>query len=197
MQMRWILFATSALAGVPFCNAAQPGQGRPPAATAPPVATPPAAASPNEITEEVVVRGTRLYQLREAIIAAEDKFYARYNELNKVDDFDIECSVSAPTGSRLKQRGCLTKMQLKAQAAQGREFLQMVQDQAAGLSGSPPVTDPTAVFLARYEDYKENMLYLLKMNPELRRLVHEREEAEKRYNEERKRRFKGRWILFE
>jgi hypothetical protein len=53
------------------------------------------------------------------------------------------------------------------------------------------------VFLARYEDYKENMLYLLKMNPELRRLVREREDAEKRYNEERKRRFKGRWILFE
>jgi hypothetical protein len=193
MQKKWILFAAMALTGMPFCQAAQAA-----AATQPPVpAAPPPAASPAEITEEVVVRGTRLYELREAIVAAEDRFFARYNELNKVDDFDIECSVSAPTGSKLKQRGCLTKMQLKAQAAQGREFLQMVQDQAAGLTGSPPVSDPTAVFLARYDDYKENMLYLLKMNPELRRLVHEREEAEKRYNEERKRRFKGRWILFE
>jgi hypothetical protein len=188
MQKKWIWVAVVAVCGPPICLAAQP---------AVPVAPPAPAASPTEIIEEVVVQGTRLYELREAIVVAENRFFARYNELNKVDDFDIECELTAPTGSKLKQRGCLTKMQHKAQSDQAREFLQMMQDQASGLSGTPPVTDPNTVFLAKYEDYKENMLYLLKMNPELRRLVREREDAEKRYNEERKRRFKGRWILFE
>lgn len=196
MRTKWTMTCVAMVAacGMPLCPAAQP---TPAPAQATTVTPPAAAASPTEITEEVVVRGTRLYELRAAIVAAEDKFFARYNELNKVDDFDIQCSVTAPTGSKLKERGCLTKMQLRAQSDQAREFVQMLQDQAAGLSGTPPITDPNTVFLARYEDYKENMLYLLKMNPELRRLVREREDAEKRYNEERKRRFKGKWILFE
>jgi hypothetical protein len=155
-----------------------------------------AAAPPTEM-EEIVVRAPRLYELRAAIVKAEDRFYARYNELNKVDDFDVECKVDAPTGTKFKQRGCLTRVQLKAQKEQGSEFLQMIQDKAAGaegtpVRGAPPTTDPDTAMLARYPEYKMNVLYLLKMNPELRRLVRERDEAEKRYNDELKKRFKGR-----
>jgi hypothetical protein len=178
----------SGLAAASLCPAAQ--------APTPPASPRTVTASSTE-TEEILVRGTRLYELRAAIIAAEERFYARYNELNKVDDFDIQCTVAAPTGSRLKQRTCQTKLQARAQQEQGREFLQMVQDQAAGgTGGMPPSTDPDSAFLARYQDYKENVLYLLKMNPELRRLVREREEAEKRYDTQRKRQFKGRWLAF-
>jgi len=151
-----------------------------------------ASAAPSTETEEVLVRAPRLYELRAAIIKAEDRFYARYNELNKVDDFDVECKVEPPTGTRFKQRGCLTRLQLKAQQEQGREFAQMFQDQALGLTGVPPTTDPDAEMLTRYAEYKMNVLYLLKMNPDLRRLVRERDEAEKRYNDELKKRFKGR-----
>jgi hypothetical protein len=143
-------------------------------------------------TEEILVRAPRLYELRAAIIKAEDRFYARYNELNKVDDFDVECKVEPPTGTKFKQRGCLTRLQLKAQQEQGREFVQMFQDQALGLTGARPTTDPDAAMLARYAEYKMNVLYLLKMNPDLRRLVRERDDAEKRYNDELKKRFKGR-----
>lgn len=39
------------------------------------------------------------------------------------------------------------------------------------------------------------MLYLLKMNPDLRRLVRERDDAQKRYDAEYRRRFKERGIL--
>ncbi|HXC60737.1 MAG TPA: hypothetical protein VN645_15585 [Steroidobacteraceae bacterium] len=148
-------------------------------------------------TDEIVVHGTRLYELRAAIVAAEDRFYARYNELNKVNDFDIECTVDAPTGTRFKQRTCLTRLQQRAQQENGREFVQMLQDQSAGLTGTAPITDPNTAMLARYEEYKRNVLYLLKMNPELRQLVRERDAAEKRYNEERRKRFKGRLASFE
>lgn len=150
------------------------------------------AAAPPIETEEIVVRAPRLDELRAAIVKAEDRFYARYNELNKVDDFDVECKVDAPTGTKFKQRGCLTRVQLKAQQEQGSEFMKMVQDQAVGVPGTPPTTDPDTAMLARYQEYKMNALYLLNMNPELRRLVRERDEAEKRYNDELKKRFKGR-----
>jgi len=157
-----------------------------------------------EDMDEVVVRGTRLTDLKAAIVEAENRFYARYNELNKVEDFDIECVVAPPTGTRVKQRVCRTVFQLNAQGEQAGEFGKLMADNGSYAPDAPgkprgllPTTDPEVVFLARYKEYKENVLYLLKMNPDLRRLVHEREEAAKRYDAERMRRFKGRLVLFE
>lgn len=177
MNRKWAcILMVSGLAGASLCHAA---------------VTP----NSNEI-DEVVVNGTPLHELRAAVLAAEERFYERYNELNKVKDFDIECVVAPPTGSRLNRRTCRTILQLNAQADQGREFVQMVRDLGDGVTGVPPSTDPDAAFLWRYQEYKENVLYLLKMNPDLRRLVHDREEAAKRYDSERVRRFKERWFAF-
>src|SRR3982751_3474558 len=119
MYRKWISIVMAATwLAAPLCGAAQR------AATA--------TASSQE-SEEVVVRGTRLYELRAAIIAAEDRFYARYNELNKVDDFDIECTVEAPTGTRFKQRTCRTNVQLTALRDYGRDYVHMLQSLSDGL----------------------------------------------------------------
>jgi hypothetical protein len=167
-----------------------------------------------ENTDEVLVRGTRLKGLKAAIIEAENRFYARYNELNKVDDYDIDCSKNAHTGSRVAQRHCFTKLQTQAMAQHAREVVEMFQqhpkpldimpgqsqtDFPAGMTATarPPNTDPVAVWLSRFDDYRDNMLYLLKMNPDLRRLAREREEAEARYDAEYKRRLKGRLVHWE
>ncbi|MBK6674546.1 MAG: hypothetical protein IPG49_14180 [Proteobacteria bacterium] len=77
------------------------------------------------------------------------------------------------------------------------ETLQMFQEQGLGLTGRPPNTDPEAVWLAHFDDYRDNMLYLLKMNPDLRRLASESENAQKRYDAEHRRRLKGRLMLVE
>jgi hypothetical protein len=183
--MRWswpcIVMICGCVAGPP-CDAAQPG---------------PEASATTDITDEVLVRGTRLRELKAAIVAAEDRFYVRYNELNKVDAYDILCALDAHTGTKLKQRRCFTKVQLEAKARNALETLQMFQEQGMGLTGRPPNTDPTAVWLAHFDDYSSNMLYLLKVNPDLRRLARESENAQKRYDAEYKRRLKGRLILIE
>ena len=57
--------------------------------------------------------------------------------------------------------------------------------------GKPPDTDPRVVWAARYEEYKTNMLDLLKQNPDLRRLADKGEEARKRYDAEPERRREG------
>lgn len=165
--------------------------------------------------DEVLIRGTRLRELRAAIVVAENRFYQRYNDLNKVDDFDIECAQDIHTGQRVPQRRCFTKLQKKAMAQQGKEVVEMFQRQAAilpdgpGQSGSgpgpagmtgagrPPNTDPLVVWLSRYDEYRENMLYLLKAHPELRRMAQDAEKAKQRYDDEYRRRMKGRLFLRE
>jgi len=183
--MRWnwpgIVMICCCVAG-PSCEAAQPA---------------PDASATTDITDEVLVRSTRLRELKAAIVAAEDRFYVRYNELNKVDAFDIECALDAHTGTKLKQRRCFTRVQLEARARNALETLQMFQEQGLGLTGRPPNTDPEAVWLAHFDDYRDNMLYLLKINPDLRRLASESENAQKRYDAEHRRRLKGRLMLVE
>lgn len=58
--------------------------------------------------DEVVVSGRlgSLAALRQAIVEAEDRFYARFNEVNEHDDFDVQCRTLAPTGTRIPERVC-------------------------------------------------------------------------------------------
>ena len=118
------------------------------------------------------------------------------------------------TGQRIPQRRCYAKLQLEAMAQHGQEVLEMFRQQAdvsehvagqndnpgaAGMTGRgrPPNTDPVAIWLAHYDDYRDNLLFLLKMNPELRELAQAGEDAKSRYEAEYKRRLKGRLVLFE
>jgi len=165
----------------------------------------------SEDIDEVLVNGMRLSELRAAIVAAEDRFYARYNELNKVDDFDIDCATDAHTGTRIGRRRCFTKLQRDAMAQNGIEVLEMFQQQrmpvdpmsgppgSAGMTavGRPPNTDPQVVWLAHYDEYRNNMLKLLRGNADLRRMAREAARAQQRYDEQYKRRLKGRLVLIE
>lgn len=202
---RWVCAVASiACVVAPWSEAAQPARA--------------ADSAPPDLTDEVLVQGTRLRHLRAAIIEAEERFYLRYNELNKVDDFDIACAKDAHTGTRIAHRRCFTRLQLDAMAQQGMETLQMFQQQApavpetpmsqlsgagamppAGMTGvgRPPNTDPQAVWLAHYDEYRDNFLYLLKSNPDLRRMARDAERAQQRYDREYKRRLKGRLFVID
>jgi len=201
MGPQWIVIATFAacLQGL-HCDAAMPGVD--------------GDAVKPEVTDEVLVRGTRLSDLRRAVVEAENRFYEQYNALNKVDDYDVECFKDLRTGTRIPRRICLTRLQLESMSRHGREVLEMFQQQApvdefvpgqagdpgpAGMTavGRPPNTDPVAIWLARYDDYRDNMLYLLKMNPGLQRLAQAGEDAKRRYEAERNRRMAGRLAVIE
>lgn len=150
-----------------------------------------APAATTDVSDEVIVRGTPLWELRENVIKSEDRFYARYNELNKVDDFDVECRWQVPIGSHVKQRGCLTRLASRADQGYASDFVNFLQG-----SGPAPDNDPHMVLLDHYANFKDNVLYLLKVNPDLRRLVQERAAAVKRYNDERRKYFKGRLVVY-
>lgn len=136
--------------------------------------------------DEVVVRGTKLWQMREAILNAEKRFYALYNELNADDDFDVHCDMEAPLGTRLESRVCRVAYVADAQA-----------DFAQALLAGYEAPRPEIVALERANEYRAAALKVINSDKRLLKLVKERERLEAKYLEERRKRFKGRWILFE
>ncbi|MET0280379.1 MAG: hypothetical protein ABW278_04545 [Steroidobacteraceae bacterium] len=139
-----------------------------------------------EELDEATVEATKLWQMREKMVALEERFYALYNDLNKDDDFDVHCAMEAPLGTRLKKRVCRIEYFENAQAEEAQALL--------GGYSAPPAD---LVLMSRYPDFTKTMLGLINGDPRLRKLVREREALEKRYIAERKKRFKGKWILFE
>jgi hypothetical protein len=146
-----------------------------------------------ETTElpEVEVVGKYLYEMRQEIIKAEDRFYALFNQLNKDDDFDS--AMQAPLGTRLKSRVCRLQFYEKAQAERFLTATAPDPDQLL-LAGTP---DPDMLLLERKAEYKRKALAVINAHPELLRLIRERDALETKYNAAYRERFKGRWILFD
>ena len=139
-----------------------------------------------EQLDEVVIEGQKLYQLRQEIVKAEDRFFEAFNELNKDDDYDIHCENSTTAGTRLKTRQCKPVFIADAQAAEARSLLTGEY--------APPAQ---LIALEREDDYRKKVLEVINKNPKLRKMVREHDALEQGYIKARKERFKGRWILFE
>ena len=159
-------------------------------AAAAPVVAPPdittAPAKSDEQVEEIIVQGSRLWQMHKAITDADDRFFARYNEINKKHDFDVHCGMEAPLGTKLKQRICRPTFQEKAEEQWARSLLD-------GTAANPP----EVVRVAREDEYRKNLLDVVRGNPELMKLLRQRDALEKKYEAELKKRMKGKWFLFE
>jgi hypothetical protein len=76
--------------------------------------------------DQVVVEADRasLVKLAKDVQVAEQRFYARYNEINTKRKYAVRCSEEASTGTRFKQKTCTPVYESEAQAAQGRAFIQ-------------------------------------------------------------------------
>jgi hypothetical protein len=146
---------------------------------------------PDEELEEALVSGRKLHQLRADVIAAEDRFYELFNELNTNDDYDVHCTQDQPTGTRISHRACRPVFYARAQEDEARSLLNELQGFAAAVVPSPQV-----VALERNADMTRSMLEVINKDPRLVKLVRERERLEKRYVAERKKRMKGRLIRF-
>lgn len=134
---------------------------------------------------EVEVVGRRLYQMQKAIIQTEDKFLARYNELNKDHAFDVHCSNASSKGTRIHKRTCQVQFYEDAAAAWARS--QLTGDYA------PP---PDLVALERGPEYKQKALAVINGDRELRRLLRTRDALEQKYFAARKEAFKHHWFAF-
>jgi len=125
---------------------------------------------------EVVVE-SKLYKLREAIIEAEDRFHARYNELNDDHQYDIRCSWEAPTGTLLKRRHCEARFAIEAAQQDVGNML--------STTGTGGVFVPWAQITNanRMAELKNHMMQVIRSHPELIKLLLERDRVAKRYDE--------------
>jgi hypothetical protein len=58
------------------------------------------------VDDEIIVRGRRGADLRLEVERAENAIFARFNDINSDDRFDITCRLEAPIGSRIDRRVC-------------------------------------------------------------------------------------------
>jgi hypothetical protein len=113
---------------------------------------------PAPIQEEVVVRGTSPGELRLQIELAEEAVFARFNEINSDDRFDIVCRSELLIGSRIPRRVCRSNSWREQDASHSFALIQEMQ----GSSG------PNA---RQFLFEQERMQRLLA--EEMRRLVYE------------------------
>ena len=95
--------ATISAATIALCCAACAGGialAQAPDTGAAPVGGPPA------VGDEIIVEGRGLGALRSEIIRAEELVFARFNDINSDDEFDIDCRMEIPLGSRIPRRVC-------------------------------------------------------------------------------------------
>lgn len=145
-----------------------------------------------QVLEEVEVRDTpvTLEELRQEMIRVEDRFYARYNELNRNDLFDIHCADMVRTGTRLTGRYCRAVYEERAFEKEGREHLWALQFQA----GPPPKEwiPPTPAIVAierRRKDFRQAMIDATRRHPELLDLLKERAALAEQYEQSRRNQF--------
>ncbi len=152
-----------------------------------------------EELEEVEVQGTPLFAMRKAIVEAEDRFFARYNELNQKDEFDIVCRQEQRLGTRISRRVCVPQLVDDATAA---EAVGVMDAMLAGKSLGEALQSPRSelavnVLTNRNAEYRDNMLRLLRNDRELRALVQEQKKMQDRYDKAHKERLRGRILLVE
>lgn len=158
------------------------------------VATAPERISGLTLLDEVIVSGdlNSLHRARKAIVDAEDRFYARYNHLNKDDRFDITCGLAVPTGQRLTFRVCQPRYLEDAQHEDARR-LYLSTD-----GGGSVQLQTMAMLQSTYSDeMKKHMVALVKQDPQLLRALLERTRLEQFYAELREKKFRTRRVVWD
>jgi hypothetical protein len=74
-------------------------------------------------SEEIIVRGRRLTDLRFEVEQAQERAYAIFNELNSDDDFDVYCRDERRYHSRAKVRLCRAQFEHRISAEAAREYM--------------------------------------------------------------------------
>jgi hypothetical protein len=132
----------------------------------------PAFAADAAVDAEITVRANReLEKLRLEIDAAQDRFIAKYNELNKDPQYAMKCSDEAPTGSRFAHHNCVPEFLNTATNAEMR----------AALDGhfAPPAALVTA---SKRAGFQQNMLDIASSSPELQNLARDQADLQARYD---------------
>ena len=160
-----------------------------------------------EPLDPVIVKGKRggLAEMRQEMVQLEERFFARYNELNTRDEFDTHCHQEARLGTRFERRYCRAVFEAEAFEKEARDFALFAQ-RSTSPDGSPvmlaspegrrlpPVWGgPPAPAIMDMEplrkEYRANMVSVVSKHPELIEMARQRSEMEAQYEDARRKAF--------
>lgn len=116
--------------------------------------------------EEILVLGKRLEELRIRIRLAEDDVYARFNEINSDDLFDVHCYERPAGGSHIDRRRCLSNGWRQMDVAFADATVRDLQSRSGGVGSDGYSHIPQQY---RAKQLRGEQL----MTVEMRRLAHE------------------------
>jgi hypothetical protein len=119
------LLIATLLAIAPLCQAEIPQVDPAPGAASPAATT---------VDEEIIVRGFSYGELRAQIRLAQKAVYARFNDINSDDAFDITCKDEMRVASHIKQQSCVSN----SWREQDANFAQAAVQQMRGEMGVNP-----------------------------------------------------------
>jgi hypothetical protein len=135
---------------------------------------------------EINARRESLRHLRSEVVRLEEGFYAKYNELNTDDQYDIHCGRAVPTGSVLRRRECTPVFVNRATEAEAQAFL-----------GGYPVVPASSKIVRLWPDFEKTLVKAIQTHPELQQLARAHAEAQKHYEVVRKLKFKGKIFVLD
>jgi hypothetical protein len=150
----------------------------------------------DDVTEldEVIVTGDRtLSAARKAIVDAEDRFYARWNELNPDKLYDIKCFEYTRTGTHFKFRACQPRFFEESSLAESRRLMD-VANLGNGTFQAGADVPLNLLFMA---ELKRRTLVMIEKDPELKRALLERARLAQYYEELRKEKFRHHFIVWD
>ena len=130
-------------------------------------------------TEEIIVLGRKLEELRIRIERAENDVYARFNEINSNDSYDIHCYERAQAGSRIERRTCLSNAARQMDAAIAQATVRDLQSISAGVASGmdaagTPVSQGSGGYSHIPQQYRAKQLRTERLVvDEMKRLAHE------------------------
>lgn len=121
--------------------------------------------------DEVAVVGKSLRKLQREAIAAEDRFYQRFNQLNTRDEFDIRCEKEKATGTLVPQRQCRIQFLTEAGAIDGQAFYRGLTAASAASGVNTPLATLWPEWELRREEYRQTVRELVEQDAGLRALA--------------------------
>jgi hypothetical protein len=159
------------------------------------------AQAPQANSEEVIVRGRRLNDLRSEVQVARERAYGIFNEINSDDDFDVYCREEGRTGTRATQRVCRAQFENRISAAAAKEYMSslswscpgqlagqecMFSDYSSGAMSAAQGVESEA--LTKEDQMKEEILRLANQDEKFAQAILDWYEANQQYEAARKRR---------
>jgi len=159
------------------------------------------AAARQEQTEEVVVRGRRIGELRAEVEDARERAYELFNDINSNDEFDVYCHNESRSGTNVPQVVCRAQFENRVSAAAAREYLSglfsachggsVTQDcmfSNAGAGGINRAQGVEGQLPGKREQMADEIFRVARENDEFAQAILDWYEANQQYDAARKRR---------